>query len=41
LLKNSRIIFKEKRLLDKPVRIERFLRDQRAVAEHLQRACEG
>ena len=41
LFKNTRMLFKEKKVLNKPVRIERFLKDQRAVAEHIQRACEG
>jgi hypothetical protein len=41
MIKNARILFKQKKVLDKPVRIERFLREQLKVREHIAKACEG
>ena len=41
MIKNARMLFKQKKVLDKPVRIERFLREQLGVREHIVKACEG
>ena len=41
MIKNTRMQFKAKKAFDKPVRVERFLKEQKTVAEHIQRACQG
>ena len=41
LFKNARMLFKEKKAWNRPVRIDRFLREQKGITEHIQKACEG